>query len=197
MNLRPIMCARLDAARGLRRLAIIVAALAVAVAPVAAQPRDTSGVRVLAIAPFSDENPLNRRIAAFGAARVSELLQGGRLQIVDAARVAAELQRQGLAPTELISPSKTIAVGIAVGADAVLTGRMLEVLQEPASGMGGDDFTAIEGRVTVDILILDVRTHLKFFEGEVNCSVPALVAAAMECVARRTAARVNALWPRN
>ena len=178
----------------------IVCALLLAMAtglPVAAQSRDTSGVRVLAIAPFSDENPLNRRIASFGAARLSELLKGGRLQIVEAARVAAELQRQGLTPTDLISPSKTIAVGIAVGADAVLTGRILEVMQEPVSGMGGDDFAAPEGRVTIDVRILDVKTHLKFFEGEINCSVPALVPVAMECVARRTAARVNALWPRN
>ncbi len=166
--------------------------------PTVAQPRDVSGVRVLAIAPFSDDNPLNRRIAIFGAMRLSELLKGGRLQIVDAGRVAAELQRQGLAPTDLISPSKTIAVGIAVGADAVLTGRILEVVQEPAAGLSGDDFgTSIEGRVTVDVRILDVKTRLKFFEGEVYCSVPALVPVAMECVARRTAARVNALWPRN
>ena len=186
------------ASRYVRRLATVWTLLAVFVAlPAAAQPRDTSGVRVLAIAPFSDENPLNRRIASFGATRLGELLKGGRLQIVDAGRVAAELQRQGLAPTDLISPSKTIAVGIAVGADAVLTGRILEVLQEPASGMGGDDFSALEGRVTVDVRILDVKTRLKFFEGEVNCSVPALVPVAMECVARRTAARVNALWPRN
>lgn len=165
--------------------------------PTVAQTRDVSGVRVLAIAPFSDENPLNRGIASFGATRLSALLKGGRLQVVDAAQVAAELRRQGLAPTDLISPSKTIAVGIAVGADAVLTGRILEVLQEPASGMGGDDFSAVEGRVTVDVRILDVKTRLKLFEGEVNCSVPALVPVAMECVARRTAARVNALWPRN
>ena len=179
---------------------MILSAVLLAIAtglPAAAQPRDMSGVRVLAIAPFSDENPLNRGIARFGATRLSELLKGGRLQIVDAARVAAELQRQGLAPTDLVSPSKTIAVGIAVGADAVLTGRILEVLQEPASGMGGDDFSALEGRVTVDVRILDVKTRLKLFEGEVNCSVPALVPVAMECVARRTAARVNALWPRN
>jgi hypothetical protein len=165
--------------------------------PTVAQTRDVSGVRVLAIAPFSDENPLNRRIAIFGATRLSELLKGGRLQIVDAGLVAAELRRQSLAPTDLISPSKTIAVGIAVGADAVLTGRILEVLQEPAAGLSGDEITSIEGRVTVDIRILDVKTRLKFFEGEVYCSVPALVPVAMECVARRTAARVNALWPRN
>lgn len=187
------------ASRYLRRLATVWTLLAVfAALPAAAQPRDTSGVRVLAIAPFSDENPLNRRIASFGAMRLSELLKGGRLQIVDAGRVAAELQRQGLAPTDLISPSKTIAVGIAVGADAVLTGRILEVLQEPAAGLSGDDFgTSTEGRVTVNVRILDVKTRLKFFEGEVYCSVPALVPVAMECVARRTAARVNALWPRN
>jgi len=182
------------------RVAAILCASLLAIfaaAPTAAQPRDVSGVRVLAVAPFYDDNPLNRRIANFGSARLSELLRGGRLQIVDAARVAAELQRQGLAPTDLISPSKTIAVGIAVGADAVLTARILEVLQEPVSGMGGDDFAAPEGRVTVDVRILDVKTRLKFFEGEINCSVPALVPLAMECVARRTAARVNALWPRN
>lgn len=179
-------------------LILCVVLLAVfAALPAAAQPRDTSGVRVLAIAPFSDENPLNRRIASFGSARLSDLLKGGRLQIIDTARVAAELQRQGLVPIDLISPSKTIAVGIAVGADAVLTGRILEVYQEPATGLSGDDFASGEGRVTVDVRILDVKTRLKFFEGEINCSVPALVPVAMECVARRTAARVNALWPRN
>ena len=81
--------------------------------------------------------------------------------------------------------------------DAVLTGRIVEVTQEPVTGMSGDDFAAPEGRVPVDVRILDVRSRLKHFEGEVHCAVPALVPAAMECVARRTAERVNALWPRD
>jgi hypothetical protein len=185
-------------ARGARRLALLCALpMALAVWPAAAQPGDASAVRVLAVAPFADDNPLNRPIASLGSARLSELLRGGRLQIVDAARVAAELRRQGLTPGDLVSPSRTIAVGVALGADAVLTGRIVEATQEPVSGMSGEDFSAPEGRVTVDVRILDVRTHLKFFQGEVHCSVPALLPAAMDCVARRTAERVYALWPRN
>jgi len=95
----------------MRAIVWAVLLAAVAAGSAAARPREVPAVRVLAVAPFFDENPLNRRIADLGSARLSELLKGGRLQIVDAARVAAELRRQGLTPIELISPSKTIAVG--------------------------------------------------------------------------------------
>lgn len=167
-------------------------------APVVAQPGGLSQVRILAVAPFSDDNPLNRRLADYGAAQLSELLKGGPLQIIDASRVAAELQRQGVTATDLISPSRTIALGTALGADAVLTGRVTELFQEVNCARSVGEFgNSIEGRASVDIRILEVKTRLKLFEDEMFCSVPALAAVAMDCVARRTASRVKALVSRN
>lgn len=176
---------------------VLVLAIA-AGAPVLAQPRGLLQIRILAVAPFSDDNPLNRRLADQGAAQLSELLKGGPLQIIDASRVAAELQRQGVTPTDLISPSRTIAVGTALGADAVLTGRVVEIFQEMNRARSIGEFgNSIEGRVAVDVRILEVRTRLKLFEDEMFCGVPALAAVAMDCVARKTASRIKALVPRN
>ncbi len=189
-----------DLALTVNRIALAcVLVLAIAAGlPAVAQPRDLSQIRVLAVAPFSDDNPLNRRLAEQGAAQLSALLRGGPLQIIEASRVAAELQRQGMTPTDLISPSKTVTVGTSLGADAVLTGRVTEIFQEVNRTRSTGEFgIVIESRASVDVRILEVKTRLKLFEDEVFCSVPALAAVAMDCVARQAASRVKALVPRN
>ncbi|MGH7416362.1 MAG: hypothetical protein ACREKB_01095 [Candidatus Rokuibacteriota bacterium] len=159
--------------------------------PVAAQSRDLSRVRILAVAPFGDENPLSRPLAESGSARLSALLRGGRFQIIDAGRTAEQLRLQGAKATDLISPSRTVALGAALGADAVLTGRVVQIFQE-FTRERESGFT-VEGRAVVDLRILEVGTRLILWQEEMACSVSAVAAVAMACLVRQVAARVSAL----
>jgi len=159
--------------------------------PVNAQSRDLSRVRILAVAPFGDENPLSRPLAEAGAARLSALLRGGRFQIIDAGRTAEQLRLQGAKATDLTSPSRTVALGAALGADAVLTGRVVEIFQEFTRER--DSGFTVEGRAVVDLRILEVGTRLILWQEEMACSVSAVAAVAMECLVRRVAARVTTL----
>jgi hypothetical protein len=174
-------------------IVLLVAALAATVqGPVAAQSRDLSRVRILAVAPFADDDPTTRALAEHGAVRLSALLQGGRFQIIDAARVAAEMDRAGVKAPALISPTQTVNLGTRLGADAVLTGRVVQIFQERlrerADGPGGFH---LESRVVIDVRVLEVSTRLKLLENEFGCTLPFLAAAAMECVVREVAARLR------
>ncbi len=160
--------------------------------PVSAQSRDFSRVRVLAIAPFADDNPLSRPLAEHGAARLSELLKGGRFQIIESARVAGEMTRLSVTPPDLISPTRTVALGTQLGADAVLTGRVVQIFQEFRRERSESSFSvSIEGRVIIDVRVLEVGTRLILLQEEFGCSVSALAAVAMECVVREVAARLR------
>ncbi len=174
-------------------MVLLAAALAATVqGPVAAQSRDLSRVRILAVAPFADDDPTTRALAEHGAVRLSALLQGGRFQIIDATRVAAEMDRTGVKAPALISPTQTVNLGTRLGADAVLTGRVVQVFQERqrerADGPGGFH---LESRVVIDVRVLEVSTRLKLLENEFGCTLPFLAAAAMECVVREVAARLR------
>jgi len=87
-------------------------------AQVLAQTRDLSRVRVLAVAPFAHDDPTTRPLRQQGAARLSDLLKGGPFQIIETARVAAEMGQTGVSAADLISPSRTVALGLQLGADA-------------------------------------------------------------------------------
>lgn len=177
--------------------AAVVVVLALAPAwhhPAAAQSRDLSRVRILAVAPFGDENPLSRPLAESGAARLSTLLRGGRFQIIDAGRTAEQMRQQGVKATDLISPSRTVALGSALGADAVLTGRVVQIFQEFERDMtDGVVSVSFEGRAVVDMRILEVGTRLILWQEEMACSVPATAVIAMECLVRQVATRIIAL----
>ncbi len=150
---------------------------------------DLSKVGVLAIAPFADEASLSRGVADYGAARLGELLKRSGVQVVESWRVAEEMKRLGVASTDLISPTRTVAVGTQVGADAVLTGRVTLLMQD---GRRFDPFGfAVETRVDVDVRILQVGTRLILFQDDFSCVVPYSTArAAMECVVRDVASRL-------
>ncbi len=158
-----------------------------------AQTRDLSRIRVLAVAPFSDDDPTTRPLADHGAARLSTLLVGGRFQIIEAARVAAEMERAGVTPRSLISPTQTVAIGMRLGADAVLTGRVVQIFQERLRERsdGGGGFS-LESRVVVDVRVLEVSTRLILLQDEFRCTLPFFADAAMECVVREVAARLRA-----
>lgn len=136
-----------------------------AIVAVQAQGRDLSRVRVLAVAPFGHDDPLTRAATEAGAARLSDLLKGGRFQIIDSSRVGEETKRLGVTATALVSPTQAIALGAQVGADAILTGRVVQLSRDKGLPPGTQ-----EVRATVDIRILEVKTRLKLFEEEIGCS---------------------------
>jgi hypothetical protein len=152
---------------------------------------DLSRVRVIAIAPFSEEASFTRSLADWGAARLSELAARGPFQIVPAARVEVEMRRLGIQRSELLSPSRTIAVGQAVGADAVVTGRVLLLQTERDTiderSRGGLPVS----RVDVDVRVLEVATRLNLYQDTIICQVTSWAQDAMECVVRDVAGRLQ------
>lgn len=178
---------------------LLLATLLVAAAgPAQSAPRpDLSRIRVLAIAPFADEASLSRQVADWGSVRLGDLLARGRFQIVPSSRVATEMQRLGFARSDLISPSRTIAVGQAVGADAVLTGRVTLFMVERERGeIGAPSFGEITARVDLDVRVLDVATRVNLFQDTFSCTTPSvfglwLDTSAMECVVRSVASTLT------
>ncbi|MDR7419436.1 MAG: hypothetical protein QN178_11065, partial [Armatimonadota bacterium] len=84
-------------------------------------------------------------------------------------------------------------VGQAVGADAVITGRVLLVqIDRERRGLddgplGGLPIT----RVDVDVRVLEVGTRLNLFQDTFICSVPSFPRDAMECIVRDVASRIR------
>ncbi|MGQ0549122.1 MAG: hypothetical protein ACT4PY_05590 [Armatimonadota bacterium] len=174
----------------------LVAALSISIAsagrPAGAQGRDLSRIRVLAVAPFADDDPTTRPLADHGVRRLTDLLRGGRFQIVDSARVAVEMSRGSQTAASLISPTQAVLLGMRVGADAILTGRVVQIIQDSASDPPAEGGSlSIEGRAAIDVRVLEVRTRLILLQDEFRCTVPALAAEAVECVVRAVAARLR------
>jgi hypothetical protein len=167
----------------------VVALVAAGAGTVAGQGRlDPSRVRVLAIAPFADEVALSRQIADYGAIRLSELVAASGYQVIPASRVAAEMRRLGIGPRELISPTKTWTLGQALGADAMVTGRVIHMLPDREDiGQDGGGIGYAVVRVDVDIRVLDVHSRVNLFQNTFICTRPWPSHAAMECVVRDVA----------
>ncbi|MGH2376344.1 MAG: hypothetical protein ACRDIC_23150 [bacterium] len=162
----------------------IVIGLISGTVPAAAQAPSLSGVRVLAVAPFADDNPDTRQVAEHGSGRLGEILKGGRFRIIEPARVAEEMKRLGIAPSDLVSPTRAIALGASLGADAVLTGRVVQITRDKSLAPG---FGA-EARVTIDVRVLDIASRLRLFQQEVTCSdFSGSLRGAAECFARNMA----------
>ncbi len=158
----------------------------------AAQRPDLSRVRVLAVAPFDDEVYVPDLVQR-GPARLSELAGRASFRMIPSSEVAGAMRRLGFVARDLISPSRTIELGKAVGADAVLTGRITYALRERADGRDNTSMLpggSGESRVDVDIRILEVSTRLKLFEEQFSCQVGGLLQAAMDCVMRDVASRL-------
>jgi hypothetical protein len=167
-------------------LAVLVAA-ALGCAPAGAQPKLTlADVRVVAIAPFSDEVALSEGVARYGGARLSELLRDQPFLVVPAGRAAEELQRLGMTPSELLSPTKTWMLGQALVADAVVTGRVVHLMQD-REGAGHRFPGLVVTRLDVDVRVLDVRRRINLFQRTFTCVRPWPAQAAMECVVRDVA----------
>jgi hypothetical protein len=152
---------------------------------------DLSGVRVMAVAPFGDEAVFSRPLADYGAARLSELLRRAGFQMVDVSRVADAMKRLGFGSRDLISPSRSVALGTEVGADAIITGRVTQLVTErDASTINDHPIGAITSRVDVDIRLINVGSRVNLFQDTFICDIPGFPANAMDCVVRDAAARL-------
>jgi curli biogenesis system outer membrane secretion channel CsgG len=178
--------------RRARLAAVLVLAAAFLPGGAAAGPArpDLARVRVIAVAPFADEAAFSRDVAAYGARRLSELVARAPFEVIAPPRVAEEMRRQGATARELLSPSRTVALGQALGADAVITGRVTFLMvererEDPAPGFGH-----ISARVDVDIRLLDVATRVNLFQDTFICQTPAPAILAMECAVRDAARRL-------
>jgi hypothetical protein len=171
---------------------VVAVTMLVVPAPGRAAPErpDLSRVHVMAVAPFADQVALSRPLADWGAARLSDLLARGPFQIVPPPRVDDAMQRLGIRRADLISPTSTVAVGQAVGADAVVTGRILMVQTERERGAGWSLGGLPITRVDLDLRVLEVGTRLNLFQDTFICSVPSWPRDAMECILRDAASRM-------
>lgn len=168
-------------------LLVVLLALGTGAAAEIGRP-DLSKVRVLAIAPFVDDTYVPPTLLSWGPRRLRDLLAGSGYQIVSPDDVAAAMRRLGIIPRDLVGLTRTVDVGTAVGADAVLTGRITHAQWE--AGRFGTPFGGI-GRVDIDVRVLDVATRLKYLEDDVSCQVPGPFQAAMDCVVRNIAGRLT------
>lgn len=154
---------------------------------------DLSRVRVLVVAPFLDENPLTRPLTAAAAARLALLLRRAPFQVIGPGPAAAAMAEERMALRDLVSPSRAIALATRLGADAVLTGRVIEV-DQGRNGRPGRGTVDVEAKARIDFRVLDAGTRLKLFEEEIACAGRPLAADALECVVQALAARL--LGPR-
>jgi len=181
-----------SAAAAAGALALVAAGLGTASVSAAAGPPDLARVRILAVAPLADEAPLSRALAEQASAYLSDLARRGPFQVVSASRTLQEMRLLGWSPADLISPARTATLGTRVGADAVLTGRIIEVLQEFERERPGPRVATIYSRVVVDVRILEVVSRLNLWQEEVACEQAAPARAAMDCVVRMIASRLGA-----
>lgn len=165
--------------------------------PAAGQARSAAGpdlsrVRVMAIAPFADEASLSLPLAQWGTARLHELAARGPFEVISPPRVADAMRQMGVAPGDLMSPGRTVALGRQLGADAVLTGRVVLVQQDrEREDAGVHPVGVLTSRVDVDVRVLEVATRLILFQEHVICQVPGTALAAVECVVNEIALRLG------
>ena len=98
---------------------------------------------VVAVAPFTDEVNLRDDLARWSSARLIALLSRKAVQVVPVAQMETALREVGLRPTDLASLASNEALAHQLGADVVITGRIIRadldhegtfVPEEPPSG---------------------------------------------------------------
>lgn len=130
-------------------------------------------VRVLAVAPFADEVGMRALLARWTATRLAQLLEAKGWQVVPVERAEQRLREMGLDAFRLISPTATAELGRRLGADAVVTGRLLRADVDgqnrlPPIGPPGEiPEGPPEGYVTLDLRILSVHSRSVLIQREV------------------------------
>lgn len=176
---------------------LAVAAVLLAALPAGAPSYPTGGpldplrVRVLAVAPFSDEASLSWALAEWGSERLSEMLSRGPFRIIGSRLAADEAKRLGIPPAGLISPTRTVELGRRLGADAVLTAGVTQLLQEVERDRSGPgSIPSLYSLVVLRVRVLEVSSRLILFEDEFGCHLADTARSAMECTLRAIALRL-------
>ena len=107
------------------------------------QPVGAQTVSVVVAVAFTDEVDLRDDLARFAATRLIALLSRKAVQVVPVAQMESALREVGLRPTDLASLASNEALAHQLGADVVITGRIIRadldhegtfVPEEPPSG---------------------------------------------------------------
>ena len=107
------------------------------------QPVGAQTVSVVVAVAFTDEVDLRDDLARFAATRLIALLSRKGVQVVPVAQMESALREVGLRPTDLASLASNEALAHQLGADVVITGRIIRadldhegtfVPEEPPSG---------------------------------------------------------------
>ena len=124
-------------------LFVVVSALTVSL-PIALQPAGAQQVSTLiAVAPFTDEVNLRDDLARWTSARLIALLSKKGVQVIPAAQMESAMHEVGFRPTDLVSLAANETLARQLGADVVITGRIIRadlqhegtfVPEEPPSG---------------------------------------------------------------
>jgi len=95
---------------------------------VAAQPivpSPLARVRILAVAPVADDVGFHAELARWAALRLAEGLAALGVRVLPVEEAEQVLREMRLRPRDLISPVRSADVGRRLGADAIITGRLL------------------------------------------------------------------------
>ena len=122
-------------------------------------PPDLSQMRVVAVAPFADEVGMREDLARWAALRLSQLLSRERLQVISFEQVERGVREMGLRLSDLISPTATADLGRRLGADVVVTGRLIRADQERRLIGDSTERMPREAFVTLDLRVMVVATR--------------------------------------
>ncbi len=84
-----------------------------------------SQVKVVAVAPFADGVGMHDQLTRWTAVRLTELLPQPALAVVSFEQTERAAREMGASPAALIAPAAAAELGRRVGADAVVSGRLI------------------------------------------------------------------------
>jgi hypothetical protein len=82
-------------------------------------------VRAIAVTPIADEVGFRAELVRWATLRLAEGLAALGVQVLPVEQAELVLREMGLRPRDLISPVRSADVGLRLGADAIITGRLL------------------------------------------------------------------------
>src|SRR2546425_7147599 len=175
-------------------LFLLTGAILVIATHLAAQslPPDLSQLRLVAVTPIVDDVGMRDDLARWATIRLTALLSRRGVHLVPAAQVELELREAGVRPRDLLSLAATETVAQRLGADAVLTGRLVTADSE-GGRMGNPERIPSESTVTFALRLMVVPTRELSYSAVTGYGVgviPGLVRAA-----DRALQQYVDLWP--
>ena len=136
-------------------------------------PSPLSQVKVVVVAPLADEAGMRAELTRWTAWRLTERIAHLGVRVVPLDQAERALREMGRRPTDLISLTTSADLGRRLGADAVITGRLLRAdvdgprrVPPPVSPEEVPEGPP-EAIVTLDLRLLAVDSRLVLFQAEV------------------------------